>query len=77
MSSIAFATSAVVHALSSLSVFTCWLYTFPLTWLQRGESEAVLKAMNNKQFVGGIFCDLRKAFDCVSSFMESVVSLVP
>jgi hypothetical protein len=22
--------------------------------------------MNNKQFVGGIFCDLQKAFDCVS-----------
>jgi hypothetical protein len=22
--------------------------------------------MNNKQFVGGIFCDLHKAFDCVS-----------
>jgi hypothetical protein len=22
--------------------------------------------MNNKQFVEGIFCDLRKAFDCVS-----------
>jgi hypothetical protein len=28
--------------------------------------EEILKAMNNKQFVGGIFCDLRKAFDCVS-----------
>jgi hypothetical protein len=28
--------------------------------------EKILKAMNNKQVVGGIFCDLRKAFDCVS-----------
>jgi hypothetical protein len=27
--------------------------------------EELLKAMNNKQFVGGIFCDLHKAFDCV------------
>jgi hypothetical protein len=26
----------------------------------------VLKATNNKQLVGGIFCDFHKAFDCVS-----------
>jgi hypothetical protein len=25
----------------------------------------VLNALNNKQAVGGIFCDLTKAFDCV------------
>jgi adenosine/AMP kinase len=25
----------------------------------------ILTAMNNKQMVGGIFCDLHKAFDCV------------
>jgi hypothetical protein len=26
---------------------------------------SILIAMNNKQTVGGIFCDLQKAFDCV------------
>ena len=26
----------------------------------------ILEAMNSKQMVGGIFCDLRKAFDCVN-----------
>jgi hypothetical protein len=26
----------------------------------------ILTALNNKQIVGGIFCDLRKAFDCVT-----------
>jgi len=26
----------------------------------------VLSAMNNKHTVGGIFCDLSKAFDCVN-----------
>ena len=26
----------------------------------------ILSAMNNKHTVGGIFCDLRKAFDCVN-----------
>ena len=26
----------------------------------------ILMAMNNKQIVGGIFCDLSKAFDCVN-----------
>ena len=26
----------------------------------------ILLAMNNKQIVGGIFCDLSKAFDCVN-----------
>jgi hypothetical protein len=26
----------------------------------------LVKAINNKQFVGGIFCDLHKALDCVS-----------
>jgi hypothetical protein len=25
----------------------------------------VLNALNNKQTVGGLFCDLTKAFDCV------------
>jgi hypothetical protein len=29
----------------------------------------VLKALNNKQIVGGIFCDLTKAFDCVDHDM--------
>jgi hypothetical protein len=28
--------------------------------------DEILIAMNNKQLVGGIFCDLQKAFDCVS-----------
>jgi hypothetical protein len=28
--------------------------------------EEILRATNNKQFVGGIFCNLHKAFDCVS-----------
>jgi hypothetical protein len=28
--------------------------------------EEILKARNNKQLVGGIFCDLHMAFDCVS-----------
>jgi hypothetical protein len=26
----------------------------------------ILKALNNKMWVGGIFCDLTKAFDCVN-----------
>ena len=26
----------------------------------------VLNALNNKQIVGGIFCDITKAFDCVN-----------
>jgi hypothetical protein len=26
----------------------------------------IITALNNKQIVGGIFCDLRKAFDCVN-----------
>jgi hypothetical protein len=26
----------------------------------------VLNALNNKQIVGGILCDLTKAFDCVN-----------
>jgi len=26
----------------------------------------VLNALNNKQIVGGIFCDLTKEFDCVN-----------
>jgi hypothetical protein len=25
----------------------------------------IQKALNNKNFIGGIFCDLEKAFDCV------------
>jgi hypothetical protein len=28
--------------------------------------DEILKSMNNKHLVGGIFCDLKKAFDCVS-----------
>jgi hypothetical protein len=28
--------------------------------------EEVLTAMNHKQLVGGLFCDLQKAFDCAS-----------
>jgi len=28
--------------------------------------QEILLAMNNKQIVGGIFCDLSKAFDCVN-----------
>jgi len=27
----------------------------------------ILKALNNKLMVGGIFCDLEKAFDCLNS----------
>jgi len=26
----------------------------------------ILTAMNRKQMVGGIFCDLNKAFDCIN-----------
>ena len=26
----------------------------------------VIQALNNKALVGGIFCDLEKAFDCVN-----------
>jgi hypothetical protein len=26
----------------------------------------ILHALNNKAYVGGIFCDLEKAFDCVN-----------
>jgi len=26
----------------------------------------ILTAMNNKQVVGGLFCDLHKAFDCIN-----------
>jgi hypothetical protein len=26
----------------------------------------ILQALNNKAYVGGIFCDLEKAFDCVN-----------
>jgi hypothetical protein len=29
----------------------------------------ILISMNNKQTVGGIFCDLQKAFDCVNHEM--------
>jgi len=25
----------------------------------------ILKSLNNKLLVGGVFCDLQKAFDCV------------
>jgi hypothetical protein len=32
-------------------------------------AEEIFKSMNNKQFVGGIFCDLRKAFDCINHDM--------
>jgi phosphopentomutase len=28
--------------------------------------DKILKSMNNKHLVGGIFCNLQKAFDCVS-----------
>ena len=27
---------------------------------------SILMAMNNNQIVGGVFCDLQKAFDCVN-----------
>jgi hypothetical protein len=30
--------------------------------------EELLKFINNKQFFGGIFCDLNKAFNCVSHY---------
>jgi phage-related protein len=26
----------------------------------------IMEAMNNKQMVGGIFCDLHKALDCIN-----------
>ena len=28
--------------------------------------DGILDALNNKMMVGGIFCDLQKAFDCVN-----------
>ena len=43
---------------------------FGQTHLQKKASfkliDKILKSMNNKHLVGGIFCDLQKAFDCVS-----------
>ena len=35
------------------------MLTFALT-------KSILTALNNKSLVGGIFCDLQKAFDCVN-----------
>jgi len=35
------------------------LYSYKLT-------HEILKALNNKLMVGGIFCDLEKVFDCVN-----------
>jgi len=29
-------------------------------------TDSVLKSLNQKLYVGGIFCDLSKSFDCVS-----------
>jgi len=29
----------------------------------------ILKALNNKFIVGGIFCDLEKAFDCINQVL--------
>jgi hypothetical protein len=34
--------------------------------LSTKEASYTLTAFNNKQIVGGIFCDLRKAFDVVN-----------
>jgi hypothetical protein len=31
-----------------------------------GLTDRVLKSLNQKMHVGGIFCDLAKAFDCVN-----------
>jgi hypothetical protein len=28
--------------------------------------DEILKTLNNRRMVGGIFCDLQKAFDCVN-----------
>jgi hypothetical protein len=44
--------------------------------------DEILKSMNNKQLGGGIFCDLQKAFDCVSHdilvlIMELLENSVP
>jgi hypothetical protein len=42
--------------------------------------DEILKSMNNKQLAGGIFCDLQKAFDCVSHdilIMELLENSVP
>jgi hypothetical protein len=48
-------------------------------------TDEILKSMNNKQLAGWIFCDLQKAFDCVShdilikkwSFMGLLENSVP
>ena len=31
-------------------------------------SSEILNAVNNKNLIGGIFCDLTKAFDCINPY---------
>ena len=38
----------------------------PTFQLKEHDTNEILVAMNKKMSVGGIFCDLEKAFDCVN-----------
>jgi hypothetical protein len=37
-------------------------------------TDEILKSINNKQLAGGIFCDLQKAFDCVSHDIQVTIN---
>jgi hypothetical protein len=43
----------------------CFVYNFFVLILSEHKEE-VLNALNNRMMVGGIFCDIYKAFDCVN-----------
>jgi hypothetical protein len=53
------------HDIWSREQYGCWmkLTTENATYKLMNE---ILNALNNKLIVGGIFCDLEKAFNCVN-----------
>ena len=62
--------SRLSHHLQTSNILGPEQYTF-----RKGKStedaafrltDSVLKSLNQKLYVGGIFCDLSKAFDCVN-----------